>query len=88
MPARLSLQTLYFDELVNRFAGQDINCEVVVTSMAYPDSPNHEEQLPAAIKTKDRYTQFWNRLASEPNLDIDAEVELLLKDLQTIYDEQ
>lgn len=87
MPARLSLQTLYFDELVNQFAGQDINWEVIVASMAYPDTPHHEEGLPHTLAAKERYTEFWTLLATEPDLDIDGEIELLLKDLQTIYDE-
>lgn len=86
MPARLSLQESYFDTLSANYPDQEINWDVVVASMSYPDNPNHEEGLPDFLKATDRYNAFVQLISNEPGLDIDAEIETLLTDLQAIYD--
>ena len=87
MPARLSLQDAYFDTYNEaNFPGKDINWDVVVASMAYADNPNHESWMPSFLETTDRYNEFWNYLANTPGLDVDAEMEVLLADLQAIFD--
>jgi multiple sugar transport system substrate-binding protein len=87
MPARLSLQDTYFDEYTAaNFPGKDINWDVVVDSMAYADNPNHESWMPSFLETTDRYNEFWNYLANTPGLDVDAEMAVLLADLQAIFD--
>ena len=54
LPARLSLQGAYFDKLdADQFADKDINWDVVVASMAYPDNPNHEEGYPNELQARD-----------------------------------
>lgn len=87
MPARLSMQeawlTNYFQ---TNFPDQDVDIQVVVDSMAYADNPNHESWMPSFLETTDRYNEFWNRLANEPGLDVDAEIAILLEDLQAIFD--
>ena len=64
----------------------DINTDVIVEGMAYADNPNHESWMPSFLETTDRYNEFWNKLANESGLDFDAEVDLLLVDLQAIFD--
>jgi multiple sugar transport system substrate-binding protein len=88
MPARLSLQGDYFDtySATNFPDKDDINWQVVVDSMAYADNPNHESWMPSFLETTDRYNEFWNYLANTPGLDVDAEIEVLIADLQTIFD--
>jgi multiple sugar transport system substrate-binding protein len=87
MPARLSLQDSYFDTLsAGQFAGQDINWDVVAASLGYPDNPNHEEGMPAFLEASDRYNEFGQLIANDPNLDLDAEIEKLITDLQAIFD--
>ena len=88
MPARLSLQEDYFDNYTetNFPEKDDINWDVVVASMAYPDNPNHESYMPSYQETQERYNQFWSKLADNPGLDVDEEIEILLEDLQQIFD--
>ncbi len=88
MPARLSLQDTYFDTFEENLgiADQDINWQVVVDSMAYADNPNHESYMPSPQEANDRYNEFWSLLGQEPNRDVDADIDLLIEDLQSIYD--
>ncbi len=87
MPARLSMQGDYFTTFsANNFPGMDLNWDIVVASMAYADNPNHESWMPSFQETTDRYNEFWNKLANTPDLDFDAELALLVADLQKIFD--
>ncbi len=87
MPARLSMQEEWLNNyFVENFPDQDVDTDVIIESMAYADNPNHESWMPSFLETTDRYNEFWNRLANEPGLDFEAEVETLLADLQTIFE--
>ncbi len=87
MPARLSLQGDYFEQFGEAtFPGEDINWQVVVDSIAYADNPNHESYMPSFQETNDKYNEYWNKWAETPDLDMDAEIEALQGELQTIFD--
>ncbi len=87
MPARLSLQQTWLEDYAeNNFPGRDIDFDVPVAAMAYADNPNHESWMPSFLETTDRYNEFWNKLANEPGLDVDAEIEVLRDDLQAIFE--
>jgi multiple sugar transport system substrate-binding protein len=87
MPARLSIQETWLANYgETNFSGMGINWQVVVDSMSYADNPNHESWMPSFLETTDRYNEFWNLLANEPGLDIDAEIEALLASLQLIFE--
>ncbi|MCA9939047.1 MAG: extracellular solute-binding protein [Anaerolineales bacterium] len=90
MPARLSLQDSYFDDLRTKSfgatSGADINWDVVRASLSYPDNPSHEEGLPSFLEASDRYAQLSQLMDQNPGLDLDAEIDTLVKDLQAIYD--
>lgn len=87
MPARLSLQDNYFDTYgETNFPDKEINWQVVVDSMAYADNPNHESWMPSFQETEDRYNEFWGFLSNTPDADVDAEIEILVEDLQAIFD--
>jgi multiple sugar transport system substrate-binding protein len=87
MPARLTLQEEWLNNYFEtNFPDQDIDKQVVIDSMAYADNPNHESWMPSFLETTDRYNEFWNRLANEPGLDFEEELDLLLADLQAIFD--
>jgi len=69
--------------------GKEINWDVIAAGMAYNDNPNHEAWMPSYLETNDRYNETWNYFANTPGLteeDIDAEIELLVADLQAIFD--
>ncbi|MBK7895157.1 MAG: extracellular solute-binding protein [Anaerolineaceae bacterium] len=88
MPARLSLQDSYFGTFEENLgiADQGINWQVVVDSMAFADNPNHESYMPSPQEANDRYNEFWSLLGQEPDRDVDADIDLLVEDLQAIYD--
>ena len=87
MPARLSLQGGWFREFgAEKFPGQEINWQAVVDSMAYTDNPSHESYMPSLLEANDRCEEFWNLLANEPDLDVDAEIDRLQEGLQLIFE--
>jgi len=85
-PARLSQQSPFIDDLNERFP-HGVDWQVVLDSLAYPDIPNHESNMPNYSKAFDRMFDFHSSMASDPNLDMDAELDKLLEDLQVIFDE-
>lgn len=86
MPARLSLQESWLNNYFDvNFPGQNIDKQVIIDAMEYADNPNHESYMPSFLETTDRYNEFWNRLANEPDLDFDAELAQLLTSLQGIF---
>lgn len=86
MPARLSLQESWLNNYFEtNFPNQNIDKQVIIDAMEYADNPNHESYMPSFLETTDRYNEFWNRLANEPGLDFDAELEQLLTSLQGIF---
>ncbi|MDJ0756388.1 MAG: extracellular solute-binding protein [Ardenticatenaceae bacterium] len=87
MPARLSLQDSYFDTFSQNVPnGNNLNWQVVVDSMAYADNPNHESYMPSPQEANDRYNEFWALLGQEPDVDVQEQIDLLVTDLQAIYD--
>ena len=87
MPARLSLQGAYFDAFGERnFPGRDLNWDVVAAGLSYPDVPNHEDGLPGFREAEDRYNAFTQRLENEPDFDLETELDLLLAELDLIFD--
>ncbi len=87
MPARISLQESFFEQYAaEMFPDQDVNWQVVADGLGYPDKPNHEEGMPGFREATDRYTAFAQRQENEPDFDVDAELELLRRDLQRIFD--
>jgi multiple sugar transport system substrate-binding protein len=87
MPARLSLQDAYFDTFATTVpGGEAVDWQVVVDSMAFADNPNHESYMPSPQEANERYNEFWTLVGEDPALDIDAQIDLLITDLQAIYD--
>lgn len=92
MPARLSLQGTFFDHYQATLAEQypnsnfDINWDVAVQSLAYPDNPNHEEGMPSFLESSDRYGQYLQVVDNNADADVNAELDTLQTDLQAIFD--
>jgi multiple sugar transport system substrate-binding protein len=87
MPARISLQEGFLEGFGERlFPGAELNWQVAIDSLGYPDSPNHEAALPGQREAEDRYIAFTQRLENEADFDVEAELELMLTDLQRIFD--
>ncbi|MBI9044973.1 MAG: extracellular solute-binding protein [Anaerolineaceae bacterium] len=86
MPARESLQEDFFTEMDENFP-QGVNWQVFIDGLAYPDVPNNEANMPNYSKAYDRLHAFKTLYHSDPDLDISAEIETLISDLQSIFDE-
>ena len=64
-----------------------MNWQVAVDSLAHPDVPSHEQDMPNFLKAQDRVGAFYSLLNTTPDLDVGAEIENLENDLQTIFSE-
>jgi multiple sugar transport system substrate-binding protein len=86
MPARAEQTEAFFATLDETFP-QGVNWQVAVDSLAYADSPNHEYNMPNYLKAKDRIGAFQTLYGGDGTLDINAELEKLVADLDAIFDE-
>lgn len=89
MPAQTSAQPDYFAGLNAKFAATNqsrVNWQVAVDSLAYPDVPSHEEDLPNFLAAQDELQRFSLAMRSEPDLAIDAAIDELQQRLQAIFD--
>ena len=84
MPAVPEDQPAFFATLDEQFP-QGVNWDVARESLNYPDHPSHEEWLPNNNVAWDRVNQLWNLLETESGLDVDAEIDQMLADLDVIY---
>jgi len=85
-PARVSLQDAFIEGLNEQFP-QGVDWQVAIDGLAYPDIPNHESNLPNYAKAYDRIGAFQTLYETEPALDLDAEIDNLISDLQAIFSE-
>ena len=85
-PARVSLQEDFIAGLDEEFA-QGVDWQVAIDGLAYPDIPNHESNLPNYAKAYDRIGAFQTLYETEADLDINAEIDTLISDLQAIFTE-
>jgi multiple sugar transport system substrate-binding protein len=87
MPARLSLQGDYLDGFfAEKFPTREIDFTIVSDSLGYPDSPNHEEGMPAFREAEALYNSFMQRLENEPEFDVASELNGLRAELQLLFD--
>lgn len=86
LPAIQADQPAFFAALDETYP-QGVNWQVAVDSLAYADNPSHEGDMPNLARAKERIGQFQTLYQSQPDIDIDAEIDLLVSDLQAIFDE-
>ncbi len=88
LPARLSLQEGFFDTLAETIgaADRDLNWDVAIESLSYPDNPSHEEGMPSFLEAEARYVQTWDVIVQNADVDVDAELELMRQEMQAIFD--
>jgi multiple sugar transport system substrate-binding protein len=87
MPARKSQQKAYLDELSQQFT-QGVDWQVGLDGLKYPDIPNHEGNMPNWSKSYDLTNALATLYRADPNLDINAEIDKLLADLQVTFHEK
>ena len=92
MPARLSLQTNFYDNYTKTLSEQypdtnfNVNWSVAQQALSYPDNPNHEEGMPSFLELSDRYTSYTQVVDNNADADVNAELDKLQADLQVIFD--
>ncbi len=86
MPASAEAQDAFFAKQDETYT-QGVNWQVAKDSLAFPDIPSHEQDMPNFLKSQDRWGAFWSNLSSTPGLDVDAEIDALISDLELIYAE-
>lgn len=86
MPAKPEDRGAFFDNLDERYP-QGVNWEVAGDGLNYTDVPHHENWMPNNNKANDRIDAFWTLLQNTPDLDVDAEIDTLLAELQSIFEE-
>lgn len=87
MPAVVDRQPDYFANLDAKFAPNEVNWQVALDSLAYPDDPSHEADMPNFLKAQNALQNFSTSLRSDAKLDVDAAVDALLKTLQSAFAE-
>lgn len=85
VPARPEDQDAFFAALDETYP-QGVNWQVAIDSLDYPDNPNHESNMPNFQQADERIGAFGSLLSSTPDLDVEAEMEALVSDLQVIFD--
>ena len=68
-------------------ANPNVNVQVFLEALSYPDNPNHESGMPNFLKASDTYNVFGAKYQSTPGLDIDKELDALRAELQKVFDE-
>jgi multiple sugar transport system substrate-binding protein len=84
-PARASLQDASIATLQEKFP--DVDWQVFVDALSYPDIPNHESGMPNFLKAQNAITSFGDLYQGTPGLDMDQEIDKLVTTLQGIFDE-
>jgi multiple sugar transport system substrate-binding protein len=84
MPARHSLQETFFEELDKTYPN-DIDWQVAIDALGYPDNPNHESWMPNFTEANDRIQAWTTLYQGTEGLDIDAELDKLQADLNAIF---
>jgi multiple sugar transport system substrate-binding protein len=87
MPAAPEDRDFLFAALDERVAPNDVDWSVAEAMVAYPDLPNHEAWLPNVTKSNDAFARFRTLLDQTPGLDMDAEIDKLQAELQTLFQE-
>lgn len=87
LPSRVEDQEAYFAAQEEKYV-QGVDWNVIVESLAYPDIPSHEANMPNFAKADDLLgSAFPSLFRTDGSLDINAEIDNMLADLQLIFDE-
>ncbi len=86
MPAIQSQQDAFFAGLDKTFAPLKIDWQVAKDMLAYPDVPSHEAFMPNFQKADAANKALGSKLWTTDGLDVKAEVDKLVTELQGIFD--
>jgi multiple sugar transport system substrate-binding protein len=84
MPARTEAREPFFEALDETFP-QGVNWQVAIDSLAYPDVPSHEGNMPNFDEAEARIDEFETLIDSDPNANMATQAAQLQADLTTIF---
>lgn len=87
LPAKQELQSAFFTALDEKFAPNKVDWQVFLDMQSYPDKPSHEVDIPNFLKVIQAYGAFQTKYQSTTGLDLDKEIDGLLAELQTLFNE-
>ena len=87
LPAIESQRDEFFAGLDEQFAPLEIDWNVSVQMLDYPDVPSHEAYMPNFDEADSANKDLGNRLWTTPDLDVQAEIDKHVELLQGIFDE-
>lgn len=85
MPAVESKQDAFLEAQFKDYS-QGIDTKVAKEGVAFADVPNFESYMPAYNKTLDLINTYGTKWQTTPGLDIDAEADAMLKEMQAAWD--
>ena len=85
MPAVESKQDAFLEAQFKDFA-QGIDTKVAKEGVAFADVPNFESFMPAYNKTLDLINTYGTKWQTTPGLNLDSEVDAMLKEMQAAWD--
>lgn len=85
-PANKNMQEPFIAKLDEKFT-QGVDWQVFVDMLGYVDNPSHEANMPNFIQAYEREKALGNLLYTQAGLDLDAELETFLEEMQAIFDQ-
>ena len=85
MPAVESKQDAFLESQFKDYP-QGIDTKVIKEGVAFADVPNFESFMPAYNKTLDLINTHGTKWQTTPGLDLDAEIDAMLKEMQAAWD--
>jgi multiple sugar transport system substrate-binding protein len=85
VPALKSMQWAYISTLSESHPSVE-NWETIIAGLNYVDVPNHEAYMPNFPRADDRVKTFQSEMEGTSGINVDAEIDQLVADLQAIFD--
>jgi len=85
LPAALDLQAARIKTLQAAWPGVDF--QVFIDDVKYADHPNHESAMPNFDKASSTYSNFFQLYTTKGDIDLNAELANLVKNMQTVFDQ-
>ncbi|KAB8139988.1 extracellular solute-binding protein [Chloroflexia bacterium SDU3-3] len=87
LPAKVEDRASFFADMDKRVAPNKVDWSVAEEMAKYADVPNHEAWMPNVLKANDAFSRFRALMDQTPDLDINAEIDKLQAELDTLFKE-
>ncbi|HEY7464297.1 MAG TPA: extracellular solute-binding protein [Candidatus Limnocylindria bacterium] len=87
LPAITDQRDAFFTALDERFAPVEVDWNVSLEMMQYPDNPSHEAAMPNHLEANAANGEFGSQLWTTPGLDLQSAIDAHVERIQGIFDE-